>query len=210
MREMENYRDLRDAVQLWLNRKDQATVDNIPMFINFAEKDFTRFIRLPFYENEIRLTIQSEKLNFLEIPQDFLAIRSFLVNGRAMSHLDPESFHRQKWKTADDTTHPKYWTRVGWKIITWPELSVGDEISMLYHRDIPEMKTDADRPYHLIVAPDVMLYLTLRHASIFLRDNEQEQYWMNKATEAVTLVKQQLSEADWDGNSLAVQQYEMN
>lgn len=210
MREIDSYKGLKEAVQLWLNRKDQATVNNIPAFINFAEKDFTRFLRLPYYENEIRYLITTNTNNFLELPQDFLSARSFLVNGRAMTHLDPESFHRQRGKTADDNTHPKYWTRIGWKIITWPALSVGDELSLLYHQDIPEMKEDNDRPYSLIVAPDVLLYLTLRHASIFLRDNEQEQYWMSKATEAVTLVSAQLDEAEWSGNSLAVQQYEMN
>lgn len=210
MREINNYADLQSAVQLWLNRKDQATVNNIPAFINFAEKDFTRFLRLPFYENELRLIIGLERFNFVELPQDFLAARAFLVNGKAMSHLDPEAFHRQRGKTGDDNTHPKYWTRIGWRIITWPALQIGDEISLLYHQDIPEMTAPSDRPYSLVVAPDVLLYLTLRHASIFLRDNEQEQYWMNKAKEAIELVQHQLDEAEWSGNSLAVSQYEMN
>lgn len=44
MIQIQNYKDFKDAVGLWLNRKDSATLDNIPMFINFAEKQFTRLV----------------------------------------------------------------------------------------------------------------------------------------------------------------------
>ena len=210
MREITNYRELRTAVQTWLNRNDATTVAMIPGFINFAEKQFTRLLRLPFYENEVRQVIKPET-PFVEIPQDFLGIRHLLVNGRALTHLDPESFHRQKKKgvETEDST-PLYWTRMGFRIITLPALKEGDEVSLMYHRDIPEMVDDIDAPYSLIVAPDVLLYLALRHASIFLRDNEQEAFWMAKAKEAADDVRAQLDEADWAGNSLAVSQYEYN
>ena len=48
------------------------------------------------------------------------------------------------------------------------------------------------------------MYLALRHASIFLRDNEQEQFWMAKAQEAADSMKQQLDEAEWSGSALVV------
>ncbi|MCS5737419.1 phage adaptor protein, partial [Herbiconiux daphne] len=63
---------------------------------------------------------------------------------------------------------------------------------------------DADQPYSLLIAPDILLYLCLRHASIWLRDPEMEQYWMAKAQEAAQALQQQLDEANWSGSALVV------
>ena len=72
------------------------------------------------------------------------------------------------------TSETKYFfTRIGEQIHFLPTPVVGDIVELIYHQDVPEMRFDNDQPYSLLIAPDVLLYLALRHASIFLRDNEQ-------------------------------------
>lgn len=224
MIQIENYKDFRDAVALWLNRKDSATIDNIPMFINFAEKQFTRLVKLPYYETTVRFTID-ENFNFVVIPQDFLSAKHVMVNGKPYNRADVETFMRlknmgnfsdvqtnatapnpnQDVLRAGSTSETKYFfTRIGEQIHFLPTPVVGDVVEMIYHQDIPEMRFDNDQPYSLLIAPDVLLYLALRHASIFLRDNEQEVYWMSKAQEAADSMKQQMDEAEWSGSSLVV------
>ncbi|WKV17063.1 hypothetical protein [Salmonella phage PKM.Hi.22.6] len=224
MIQIENYKDFRDAVALWLNRKDSATIDNIPMFINFAEKQFTRLVKLPYYETTVRFTID-ENFNFVVIPQDFLSAKHVMVNGKPYNRTDVETFMRlknmgnfsdvqtnatapnpnQDVLRAGSTSETKYFfTRIGEQIHFLPTPVVGDVVEMIYHQDIPEMRFDNDQPYSLLIAPDVLLYLALRHASIFLRDNEQEVYWMSKAQEAADSMKQQMDEAEWSGSSLVV------
>lgn len=224
MIQIENYKDFRDAVALWLNRKDSATINNIPMFINFAEKQFTRLVKLPYYETTVRFTID-ENFNFVVIPQDFLSAKHVMVNGKPYNRADVETFMRlknmgnfsdvqtnatapnpnQDVLRAGSTSETKYFfTRIGEQIHFLPTPVVGDVVEMIYHQDIPEMRFDNDQPYSLLIAPDVLLYLALRHASIFLRDNEQEVYWMSKAQEAADSMKQQMDEAEWSGSSLVV------
>ena len=224
MIQIENYKDFRDAVALWLNRKDSATIDNIPMFINFAEKQFTRLVKLPYYETTVRFTID-ENFNFVVIPQDFLSAKHVMVNGKPYNRADVETFMRlknmgnfsdvqnnatapnpnQDVLRAGSTSETKYFfTRIGEQIHFLPTPVVGDVVEFIYHQDIPEMRFDNDQPYSLLIAPDVLLYLALRHASIFLRDNEQEVYWMSKAQEAADSMKQQMDEAEWSGSSLVV------
>lgn len=206
MNEIANYGDLKTAVQNWLNRKDSATVENIPMFINFAEKQFTRLVRLPYYETRFTRTI-ADSSPWVEIPNDFLSIKHFNVNGFAVTRVDVETFTRIKKKKTNYDGKPYYFTRIGGKMYTYPDLKAGDEVEVIYNRDIPEMKKDDDCPYSLLIAPDVMLYLALRHASIFLRDNDQEIYWAQKATDAAMEINAQLDEAEWRGSSLVVREF---
>lgn len=221
MIQINNYRDMKDAVKTWLNRKDSATVDNIPMFINFAEKQFTRLVKLPYYESMSSFTI-NENFNYVVIPQDFLSAKHIMVNGKPYNRVDVETFMRLKnvgrnTQGSSASTNPTdaildggtlttdmFFCRMGEQIHFLPTPTVGDVVEIIYHQDIPEMTFDADQPYSLLIAPDVMLYLSLRHASIFLRDNEQEQYWMQKAQEAADSMNKQLDDAEWSGSSLVV------
>lgn len=207
MREISSYRELRNAVQQWLNRKDSNTIQMIPAFINFAEKEFARMIRIPYNENELRRTVTDE-VTHIEIPQNYMSTKHLFVNGLSYNRVDMETFQRiaeQNPATSfEETGSHRVFARVGWKIITFPELKPGDEISMIYNMDLVEMTKDDDYPYHLIIAPDVMLYLALRHAAIYLRDNEMEVYWAQKASDASAQVNAQIAEQEWSGSSLIV------
>lgn len=222
---MNNYKEFKAAVSTWLNRKDSATLDNIPMFINFAEKQFTRLVKLPYYETMVSFII-NENFNYVVIPQDFLSAKHVMINSKPYNRADVETFMRLKNMTSDadwqgkstdntdamilsdragSTSDKQYFfTRIGEQIHFLPTPAIGDTVEIIYSQDIPEMTFDNDQPYSLLVAPDVMLYLTLRHAAIFLRDNEQEQYWMAKAQEAADSMNKQLDDAEWSGSALVV------
>ena len=220
---IDNYKDLKDAVQQWLNRRDPATVNNIPMFINFAEKQFTRLVKLPYYETGVEFTID-EQFNYVVIPQDFLSAKHVMVNGKPYNRVDVETFMRMKNidrpsdQKSDSTSantsqafvnggtlsRNYFFCRIGEQLHFLPTRVIGDVVEIIYSQDIPEMTFDNDQPYSLLIAPDVLLYLSLRHASIFLRDNDQEQYWMAKAQEAADSMNKQLEEAEWAGSALVV------
>lgn len=222
MKDINTYEDLKRAVRVWLNRKDAATLDNIPMFINMAHKQFTRLVKLPYYEVLVSLEA-IEGFEYVNIPQDFLSAKHISVNGLPYNRVDVETFMRMKtsgsqnteisednqygFLTGATTASKHFFTRVGGQLHFLPELSTGDIVEMIYQRDIPEMEDEGDEPYSLLVASDVMLYLSLKHAATFLRDNEQEQFWMAKATEAVGSLSAQLAEAEWSGSALVVPQF---
>ncbi|UZV39628.1 particle protein [Trabzonvirus APT65] len=219
MRDINTYGDLKEAVQLWLNRKDSVTINNIPMFINMASKEFTRLVKLPYYEVLVSLEAL-EGFNYVNIPQDFLSAKHVSVNGIPYNRVDVETYLRLINKAAipliveptdpaiyinGATLETKYFfTRIGGQLKFIPELIPGDIVEMIYQRDIPEFNDDNEEPYTLLVASDVMLYLSLRHASIFLRDPEQEQYWAQKANDAAVSLMKQLDDAEWSGSSLVV------
>ncbi|MGL5564205.1 MAG: phage adaptor protein [Plesiomonas sp.] len=223
MNDINTYGDLKKAVRLWLNRKDASTLENVPMFINMAHKQFTRLVKLPYYEVLISLEAL-EGFEYVNIPQDFLSAKHVSVNGIPYNRLDNGTFLRMKntdsqvtgvnrprftsdHLTGATTADEFFFTRVGGQLHFLPELVPGDVVEMVYQKDIPEMKDDTEEVYSLLVASDIMLYLSLRHAATFLRDNEQEQYWMQKATEAAQSLNAQLDEAEWSGSPLVVPEF---
>lgn len=228
MNDINTYGDLKKAVRIWLNRKDGTTLENIPMFVNMAHKQFTRMVKLPYYEVLVSLEA-IEGFEYVNIPQDFLSAKHISINGIPYNRVDNETFLRIKNSGTQNTViqQPRdagntggfpflqgatteksfFFTRVGGQLHFIPELVPGDVVEMVYQRDIPEMKVDSEEPYSLLVASDIMLYLSLRHASTFLRDPEQEQYWMQKASDAAASLQQQLDEAEWSGSALVVPQF---
>lgn len=222
MRDLNTYGDLKRAVRQWLNRKDASTLDNIPMFINMALKQFARMVKLPYYEVLVSLEA-IDGFEYVNIPQDFLSAKHISVNGVPYNRIDNETFLRIK--SADTqvtglqednkfgflqgatTESKRYFTRVGGQLFFLPELVTGDMVEMVYQRDIPELEAETEEPYFLLVASDIMLYLSLRHASTYLRDHEQEQFWMQKAQEAADSLNKLLDEAEWSGSALVVPQF---
>ncbi|EGJ5143358.1 hypothetical protein INE66_003643 [Salmonella enterica subsp. enterica] len=200
--QINTYGDLKEAVRFWLNRKDQATIDMIPNFINFAEKQFTRLVKLPYYESMVDFTI-NDQFNFVVIPQDMLSIKGLTVNGKPCTRLDLESFARLD--SSNKVTRNIYFTRKGEQIHFCPKPIPGDRVTLIYAQDIPEMQFDLDQPYSLLIAPDILLYLSLKHASTWLRDHEADQYWEQKAQQAAAALMQQLDDAEWSGSALQVQ-----
>lgn len=225
LQQINTYADLKEAVKLWLNRKDQATIDMIPMFINFAEKQFTRLVKLPYYETTVTFEI-TEDYKFVVIPQDMVSIKHMMVNSIPYNRVDVETFQRVTTKDAFKTGETLYdgmtysndqasinanarlFTRKGEQLHFFPEPKVGDTVEMIYSQDIPEMQFDLDQPYNLLIAPDIMLYLSLRHASTWLRDYESEQYWNQKAQDAASAIMMELDDAEWSGSALQVQTFQ--
>lgn len=226
LQQINTYADLKEAVLMWLNRKDQATIDMIPMFINFAEKQFTRLVKLPYYETMVQFTI-TDQYDFVVIPQDFLSAKHVMINSVPYNRVDVETFQRSVVRD-QLTTYPmpyydgfsnesnaqavvaskaRLFCRKGEQIHFFPKPVPGDLVEMIYAQDIPEMQFDLDQPYNLLIAPDIMMYLSLRHASTWLRDVEMEQYWNQKAQDAAAALMQQLDDAEWSGSALQVQTF---
>lgn len=225
LNQINTYGDLKEAVKLWLNRKDQATIDMIPMFINFAEKQFTRLVKLPYYETSVSFTI-NDQFDFVVIPQDLLSIKHLMINNVPYNRVDVETFTRLQTRDsfASSTVHiydgmtysndvdkifsaAHVFCRKGEQLHFFPTPTPGDVVEMIYSQDIPEMQFDLDQPYNLLIAPDIMLYLSLRHASTWLRDLEAEAYWNQKAVDAATAIMAQLDDAEWSGSALQVQTF---
>lgn len=218
MKDINTYGQLKEAVKIWLARKDSNTLSNIPMFINMALKTFVRMGKLPYYEVMVNMDVV-EGYDYVTLPQDFLSAKHVAVNEMPYNRMDTESFLRIVNDGYELITNPDgsvqgtssgsghFFTRIGGNLYFSPAITPGDKVQLIYQRDIPEFTDDFKEEYAIMVASDILLYLSLRHAATFLRDRDQEQYWTSKAQEAWETLKAQLDQAEWSGSALIVPQF---
>ncbi|MFW3388696.1 UNVERIFIED_CONTAM: hypothetical protein RF648_22200, partial [Kocuria sp. CPCC 205274] len=76
----------------------------------------------------------------------------------------------------------------------------GDDVTLYYTKHHNEMVADSDAPKCLPECGALLVYLALRHAAVFFRDNEQEQYWASKAQELSQRLAARYERAQKDGS----------
>ena len=223
MASISTYGQLKDAVKNWLNRSDDVTTNAIPYFIEFAVKDFQRTVQLPNYEVTKTYDITADNLaidDAITLEDGYYEMKHFFVNNLPYNRVDVDTFYRlQAENTIDNsfglysgdemkgTTKQFYFTRIADKIKTIPALQDGDTVRVIYWEEIENPELDGDQPDYLKVAPDIMLYLSLRHAAVFLRDNDQAQFWEQKAVESAQGLMRRLDLVEWSGSSLVVKEF---
>lgn len=95
-----NYAELVDEVKAWLNRDDPDTINRIPTFINFAEKEIYRVLKLPVYESVVQLTIKNGRA---EVPFNLVQLIEIYTNdNRVGRHTSHRELIRHR---AEDVTH---------------------------------------------------------------------------------------------------------
>lgn len=203
MIKLESLSDLQEAVKTWLNRNDSATVKALPSFIFLAENDFDRLLKLPEYET-LKVyhvgtdTDVSTVTSAINLPDDFDEVKALLLNGKPAFIQSNEAFYEHNGETL-----PAF-TKIGSQLILKPALKDGDVITLIYYKPLAHAQNIADTPPHIKKGPDVMLYLSLRHAALFLRDNDMGQYWEQKAQEAVTGLQAKIEGERWNGSTIVI------
>ncbi|MCS5736828.1 phage adaptor protein [Herbiconiux daphne] len=207
----------------WLNRADDITVNTIPYFIDFARIDFQRTVQMPQYEDVVNYNMDATAIaagTFVKLPQHYFEMKHLFVNNRPYNRVDVDTFNRIKGDNKADksggvysgdemkaTEKKFYFTRIADEIHTIPELVEGDQVEMIYWKEFEPFTLDNDNWQYLQVGPDIMLYLSLRHAAVFLRDNDQAQFWESKAAEAASGLMKRLDLVEWSGSSLVVKEF---
>lgn len=209
------YGDLKSAVQEWLDRDDSETVNQIPNFINFAEKELYRQLRIPPMQKEAYLQINQGQAY---VPTDWLTTCYILsADGyhKARETSLDEVMYRSNQKVSEGEL---VFSRMGKRFFFYPEITAtvptydkfgnyvvnGSEIIIGYYADQPELTGDAETSTLLTIAPDLLLYTALKHGSVFTQDVEAEKAWQEKQQAAMQQLQEQNSNTDFKGSPLAV------
>lgn len=217
--------DLKGDIQLWLNRTDLEVVNAIPAFVTLAEQEFSRAVKIPMDEGQMlySATGTGSLSEGVEIPEDMLSpigvtvtdtsnpdhpvIRSATrVDGYALFEMIGEEAIVEADQTIPvvDKTFTQYFAKYNNRFLFYPALPAGGLVSIIYHKDLTPMNSDADVSPALVYGYDLMLYWSLKHASVFLRDPDQEQYWTAKASEALTTMQATFDDMHWSGSPLQI------
>ncbi|MCS5737235.1 phage adaptor protein, partial [Herbiconiux daphne] len=82
-------------------------------------------------------------------------------------------------------------------------LTSGD-IIVGYYSDSPELHSDTDSCNLLTIAPDLLLYMAMKHACIFVQDDEAAQKYGFMAEAALQVVQKQADKTEYSGSPLVI------
>ncbi|WP_369136412.1 phage adaptor protein [Klebsiella variicola] len=211
---IQNYGDLKKAVQLWADRDDDEFVDQIPNFINFAEKEIYREIRVPYTAKEAYLKIDEGQA---VVPADWLSTEYMLAakGYKKFRETSSEEVLAKLEKHPNDVTAKEViWCRLNNRFFFFPaitanqptvdqyglQLTDGSEVIIGYYADQMEMSGDQDQSTLLTVAPDLLLYTALIYAANFVKDADAEQQFKDKADAAAEALNDQNKKQDFKGS----------
>lgn len=193
---IDTYGELKEAIQLWCDRDDDEFVNEIPVFVDFAQRQIMRTLRIPALQKEAYLEIKN---GYAYVPSDYLQgvyvrftgndklVRETSLN--EVKYQNQNKYHSEVI-SADDVVDDEiimalmqnqfaFAPKINCPLPTEnPDGSVtcnGTECVMSYYWDIPPMKDDSDTSILLTLAPDLMLYLACASACRFTKDAGDEQ-----------------------------------
>lgn len=190
-----NYGDLKELVQSWSDRDDDEFCEQIPNFVDFAQKEIYRRLRITPMAKEAYLEIDN---GAAYIPSDFLEadyIR-FIDNNLLMRETTIEEvvgkvngdLYAKQNVDAEycrlNAIEPVF-ARMQYRWIFYPAITAplptydasgavvlaGNEVVLGYYGDPVRMSEDSDTSPLITLAPEALLYLTLAHAAVYVNDN---------------------------------------
>lgn len=205
--------DLKNAISIWSNRDDPEFLGQLQNFINFAEKDIYRRLRIPSLEREIYLNIQN---GVAHIPVDMVETK-YVMNLQTGSMFRVTSLEEVQWNrqnklvnTTNFNEQEIVFARANNRLFFAPAvnfpsdgITTGD-IVMGYISDSPELMTDTDTCNILTIAPDLMLYMAMKHACLFVQDDDGAQKWGAMAEASLAVVQEQAKRAEYSGSPLVI------
>lgn len=214
--QIRTYGDLKNAVALWADRDDDEFVNQIPNFINFAEKEIYRAVRIPRFEREIYLKITN---GMAYIPTDLLQV-NYIMKAETGQVFRVTSLEELDWLRRGKTTHGTafneseiVWARSTGRFYFYPPITAtipegteltGNEVLCSYYRDTSEMKNDSDSCAILTNAPELLLYTALKHAALFVQDDNSVQKWGALAAASMSDIQKQADMAEYSGSPLVI------
>lgn len=214
------YEDLKEAVQLWIDRDDEEFVGQVPNFINFAEKEIYREMRFPPMEKEAYLKIVNGQA---DIPTDWLE-SIYMTTCTGWNKVRETSSDEVLYNlnlypnSTSKAVNEIMFCRMGKRFFFYPAIDAnlpvtdklgnqhfdGSEMILGYYADPVELVGDSESSTLLQIAPDLLLYTALKHACSFVQDNDGEQAFTAKADAAMQQMQDQKQQQDFKGSPKVV------
>jgi len=178
-----NYGELKSAIGDFLNRSDLTSV--IPTFIDFAEAEVNRYLRVRQIVSRAEAVIDSR---LSAVPSDFLEAKDLvIVTGTPVTPLQFVTQQEMGQIRNTEVTaagKPKYFSVIGDQFEYCPTPDGNYSLEMAYYAKITPLTSDSDTNWLLTDYPDLYLYTSLTHSAPYLKDDERTTVWSSLATKA--------------------------
>ena len=178
-----NYGELKSTIADFLNRSDLTSI--IPTFIDFAEAEFNRNLRVRQMVVRAEAPIDSR---FSALPTDFVEAKDLVIVGtnpvQPLEFITQQEMAQQRNTTFTASAKPNFFTVVGSQFEFMPTPNAEYSLEMSYYAKIPALTTDSQTNWLLTDYPDLYLYTSLMHSAPYLKDDERITVSVQLATKA--------------------------
>jgi hypothetical protein len=167
-----NKSELRTQFKTLLNRRDctNALADTL---LDMGLNRIQRTLRIPTMEQSMTMTFSEALPDFFTLPNDFLEFIDVYYEG--------PSYNTKLRKAALGTAQalrrtgtPEVYTRFGSAVSIHPAPALGDEVTLLYYCEIPDLDEDTDENWLSVNAYDLWIYSALSYAADHFIDDRKE------------------------------------
>ena len=178
-----NYGELKSTIADFLNRSDLTSV--IPTFIDFAEAEFNRNLRVRQMVARAEAVIDTR---FSAVPSDFIEAKDLvIVTGNPVTPLQfvtQQEMAQLRNTSITSAGKPLYFSVVGSQFEMCPTPDAEYSLEMSYFAKITPLSADSDTNWLLTDYPDIYLYTALMHSAPYLKDDERITVWAQLAAKA--------------------------
>lgn len=178
-----NYGELKSTIADFLNRSDLTSV--IPTFIDFAEAEFNRNLRVR--QMVLRAEAQIDA-RFSAVPADFIEAKDLVIVTtnpvQPLEFITQQEMAQERNTTYTAASTPKYFSVVGGQFEFVPTPDQQYSLEMSYFAKIDPLSADTDTNWLLTDYPDIYLYTSLMHSAPYLKDDERIGVWSQLAAKA--------------------------
>ena len=169
------YAEIKQAIQDYTENYETTFVNNIPLFIRFAEDKILKQVQLDLFRKTQTTSLVSGN-PYLNVPSDFLAPFSLSWSNAGnevffVDFKDP-SFLREYQGDTDTSGQPRYYAMFNnenFVLAPKPDLAYVAQLSYFYRPPSLTAGGDGDSTWLSINAETTLLYASLVEASIFMK-----------------------------------------
>lgn len=195
-----NYGELKSTIADFLNRSDLTSV--IPTFIDFAEAEFNRNLRVRQMVTRAEAVIDTR---FSAVPADFVEAKDLvIVTGNPVTPLQfvtQQEMAQLRSTSITSAGKPKYFSVVGGQFEVAPTPDGEYSLEMSYFGRIDALVEDTDTNWLLREYPDIYLYTALMHSAPYLKDDERITVWAQLAAKAKEELLARDTSASFNGST---------
>jgi hypothetical protein len=227
------YGSLMEMLKIYLNRKDQDTIDAMPFFINSAEKALLRTLRIPPLETILSFNTSEYPEGIIELPSDYLEMKFMWQAGEkpgtlqritfdqllrgsagiysggtaAAKNYDQEGINGtgavDSYAQENGDYNAGYWA-INSKYLYVKGASEASPVFMNYYADSPELRGDTETSTLMTLLPDGLLYMAVAEGWKFLMEPEKAVMWEQFGVSRAQQIQAQADDAEFSGSPLTI------
>lgn len=191
-----NYTDLQSAVANILHRDDLT--NSIPLFIQLAEKQMSRHLRLKNQETEATGVATTT----IALPSDYVEAISLTLEVGGEHYPLSQRDRYSATVLNSSSAIASYYTIEGGNIVIAPPPASNTNYTLQYYAEVTPLSGGAPTNWLITAHPDLYFYATLIHSAPHLEDDARIATWDAMYTRILAAIKEQNDNDRWSGSPM--------